>query len=116
VYRSDPDGGPDVNETVQVNQEGNSMTRQRLAELIRRTLAELQLGGYILATLDVGEHAGVVCYIVTVSPSRAAHHIYLDLYEYDENRAVEEIKRQLAADDSGRPIRRRPHDVMRDVR
>jgi len=92
------------------------MTRQRLAELIRLTLAELQLGGYILATLDVGEHAGVVCFIVSVSPSRAAHHVYLDLYEHDEERALAEIKRQLATDESGRSMRRRPHGFSHDVR
>ena len=73
------------------------MSRQRLEELVRRTSAEVHIGGYILSTIDIDDVPGALCFVLSfLSKGKRPIYIYLDTYEDDEGRIVREVRRQLS--------------------
>ena len=72
----------------------DSMTKQKLENLILRTLAELRLRGHVINTVDIDDNAGILCSVVSL-PS-GTKHVFMDLHQRkDEHVLVSEIKRQL---------------------
>jgi hypothetical protein len=70
------------------------MTKQKLENLIVRTLAELRLRGHVINTVDIDDNAGILCSVVSL-PS-GTKHVFMDLHlRQDERIMMSEIKRQL---------------------
>jgi hypothetical protein len=70
------------------------MTKQKLENLILRTMSELRLRGHVINTVDIDDNARILCSVVAL-PS-GTKHVFMDLHErQDERVMVSEIKRQL---------------------
>ena len=50
----------------------DSMTKQKLENLILRTLSELRLRGHVINTVDIDDNAGILCSVVSL-PSGTKH-------------------------------------------
>jgi hypothetical protein len=72
----------------------DSMTKQKLETLIVRTLAELQLRGHIVNTVDIDDELGILCSVVSLQSG--TRHVFMDLFQnQDDGSVVDEIKHQL---------------------
>jgi hypothetical protein len=72
------------------------MTKRDLESLVTLVLAELNLKGHVINTVDLDDPPGTACSVVSL-PS-GIRHVLIDLsLDKDDGRVTEDIKHQLTA-------------------